>query len=317
MSLTEKTKKWLKKNADISLKGKTVVVTGANSGVGFKISETMLYLGARVILACRNRQKANEARDILAAGYPEADLSVMLLDLADFSSIDAFVDAVRQRGIDIDVFVNNAGVLHQPGKKTKDGFELVIGTNYLGVFYLTEQLLPYLSSLPHDVTYINTISLIHKFATIDYEDFFFERRYCTMPVYGRSKLCLAKYTYHTAKRLSGGNVHIYMNHPGIAITPMGLNMVGPRLAKLGNMTKGLFNSPEKSSLSVAYILAHALPDGTIAGPDNGFGGWGYPKVNHAGSKVTTGAEELIAFTKKIINSEAPVRPDKGHCASSR
>lgn len=71
MSLTAKTKKWLEKNADISLMGKTVVVTGSNSGVGYKTAETMLYLGARVILACRNLQRANEARNKLAAEYSE------------------------------------------------------------------------------------------------------------------------------------------------------------------------------------------------------------------------------------------------------
>ena len=300
MSLTTETEKWLKRNADISLKGKTVVVTGANSGVGFKIAETMLYLGARVILACRSQQKAIIARDTLAAGYPEADLSVMELDLADFAAIDAFVEAVRQQRIDIDVFVNNAVVLHQPGKKTKDGFELVIGTNYFGVFYLTERLLPYLSSLPHEVNYINTISLLDKYATIDYDDFYYRKRYRTMPVYARSKLCLAKYTYHTARRLDGSNVRMYMNHPGIAITPMGLNMVGPRVAKLGLAAKGLFNSPEKSSLSVAFILSHTLPAGTIVGPVKGFGGWGYPKINRTSRKMQTGAEELIAFTKKEI-----------------
>ena len=300
MSLTAKTKNWLKKNADISLEGKTVIVTGANSGVGYKIAETMLYLGAKVILACRNPQRACEARDTLAAGYPEADLSIMELDLADFASIDAFVENVRQQGIDIDAFVNNAGVLHHPGEKTKDGFELVIGTNYFGVFYLTEQLLPYLSSLPHEVSYINTISLVDKYASLDYEDFYYRKRYRTMPVYARSKLCLAKYTYYMARQLDGSNVHMYMNHPGIAITPMGLNMVGPRVAKLGRVSKGLFNSPEKSSLSVAYILSHTLPAGTIVGPVKGFGGWGYPKINRTSSKIRTGAEELIAFTKKEI-----------------
>ena len=132
MSLSPKTIAWLKRNADISLKGKTVVVTGANSGVGFKTAETMLYLGADVIMACRNLQRANAARDVLAAGYPGSAVSVMELDLADLSSIDAFVGEIRRRGTDIDVFVNNAGVFHQPGRKTKDGFDLVIGTNWFG-----------------------------------------------------------------------------------------------------------------------------------------------------------------------------------------
>lgn len=300
MSLTTRTKNWLKKNAGISLKGKTVVVTGSNSGVGFKTAETMLYLGADVILACRNPKRANDARSTLAAEYPESDISVMALDLADFSSIDAFVKKIKEQGTDIDIFVNNAGVFHQPGKQTKDGFELVIGTNYYGVYYLTENLLPYLLSLPHKVIYINTISLIHKFAKIKYQDFYYTKKYRDLSVYASSKLCLAKYTYHTAKRLEDSNVLMYMNHPGIALTPLGLNAVGPKVAKLEKVFRHFFNSPEKSSLSVAYILSHTLPAGTIVGPNKCLGGWGYPKVNHIYRKVKTGAQELIAFTKKQI-----------------
>lgn len=304
MSLTDKTKRWLKKNADLSLKGKTVVVTGANSGVGYKTAETMLYLGADVIMACRNAERADEARSALAAGYPGSSVSVMTLDVADFSSIDAFVRQIRERETDIDVFVNNAGVFHQPGKKTRDGFDLVMGTNYIGVYYLMERLLPYLESLPHDVTCINTVSLVHRTARIAYDDFYCTGRYRPLPVYARSKLCLAKYTYYTAKKLEGSNVHLYMNHPGIAITPLGVNAVGPRLAGAARWVAPVFNSPEKSSLSVAYILSHALPAGSIVGPDRLFHGWGYPKVNRITRKVKTGAEELIAFTEKEIASHS-------------
>ena len=291
--LTSKTKKWLEKNAPISLKGKTAVVTGSNSGVGYKTAETLAYLGANVILACRNQQRADSARQTLASEYFESDISVMLLDLADRSSIDSFVEEIGNR--DIDIFVNNAGVFHQPGKKTKDGFELVMGTNYLGVYYLTEKLMPYLTTLPHEVTYINTVSLIHKVARIDYDDFFCTKRYRNLAVYARSKLCLAKYTYHKAHELEHSNVRICMNHPGIALTPLGLNAVG-RIAKLQCVAKPLFNSPEKSSLSVAYILSHNIVVGSIVGPTGGLGGWGYPRINHIYEKVKRGAERLITFT---------------------
>ena len=300
MGLTDKTKRWLKANAGISLDGKTVVVTGANSGVGFKEAETMLYLGADVILACRNMQRANEARNALASEYPQSAVSVMPLDIADFSSIDAFVENIRREAVDIDVFVNNAGVLHQPGKKTKDGFELVMGTNYIGVYYLTERLMPYLQSLPHEVAYINTVSLIDRIAHIDYKDFYYTHNYNSLSAYTRSKLCLAKYTYYTARKHEGGNVKIYMSHPGIAITPLGLNAVGARLSKIGVRVRHLFNSPEKSSLAIAYILSHKLPAGSTVGPVKGFGGWGYPKLNRTIDKVKTGAEQLIAFTEKEI-----------------
>ena len=200
MSLTDKTKKWLNANCNISLKGKTILVTGANSGVGFKTAEIAVYLGADVILACRNRDRAAEARLALLRDYPEAAVTVMHLDLASLSSIDAFVEEIQSSKADIDAIVNNAGVFRQPGKKTTDGFDLVIGTNYIGTYYLTERLLSYLSALPHEVVYVNTISIIHKIAKVDYEDFYYERekRYPTFPVYARSKLCLARYTYAKA-----------------------------------------------------------------------------------------------------------------------
>ena len=300
MALSDKTKKWLSKNANISLKGKTAVVTGSNSGVGFKTAETLAYLGADVILACRNMQRANEARKLLANEYPESQISVMELNLADLSSIDAFIAKIAEQKIDIDVFVNNAGVFHQPNKKTEDGFELVIGTNYIGVYYLTEKLLPYLTALSHEVAYINTISLIHKIAKLDYKDFYYEKKYGNFKVYSRSKICLAKYSYYLAKQLENSRMRVYMNHPGMAVTPLSINAYGPKIAKLNKVFGRLFNSPEKSSLSVAYILSHNVPVSSIVGPNKGFGGWGYPKNNRILRKVKTGAQELIAFTDREI-----------------
>ena len=298
MSLTDKTKRWLNKNCNISLKGKTVLVTGANSGVGFKTAEISAYLGADVILACRSKERANEARLRLLCDNSEASISVMQLDLASLSSIEAFSEELVSNKVDIDAFVNNAGVFRQPGKKTVDGFDLVIGTNYIGTYYLSERLLPYLSALPHEVVYVNTISIIHKIATVDYEDFYYERgkHYHTFPVYARSKLCLARYTYAQAKRYVGSNVRIMMNHPGMALTPMGLNALGNGISWVADIIKPLSNSPEKSALSIAYILSHEIPVGSIIGPNKGFGGWGYPEINRIGHRVKEGAEELIRFT---------------------
>ena len=302
MSLSDKTKRWLKENCGISLKGRTVLVTGANSGVGFKTAEIAVYLGADVILACRSPDRAAEARLELLRDYPGASVTVMQLDLARLSSIDAFAEELQRSETDIHAFVNNAGVFRQPGKKTADGFDLVIGTNYIGTYYLSQQLLPYLSALPHDVVYVNTISIIHKIATVDYKDFYFDRekRYRTFPVYARSKLCLAKYTYAQAQRYAGTGVRILMNHPGMTITPMGLNAFGNGVRRLAGVVGSLSNSPEKSALSLAWILSHEVPAGSIVGPNKGFGGWGYPEMNRVVRRVKEGAEDLIRFTDREI-----------------
>ena len=223
MGLCAKTKKWLKANCDISLAGKTVLVTGANSGVGFKTAEVAVYLGAQVILACRNAEKAAAARDTLLADYPGAAVRVMRLDLASLESIAAFVKELKETGTDIHAFVNNAGAFHHPGRKTADGFDLVMGTNYIGVYYLSELALPYLASLSHEVVYINTVSVAVKAAgPIDYKDFYCLEKPRNFAVYARSKLCLAKYTNALAKRMSDSDVRVFMSHPGVAITPLAL-----------------------------------------------------------------------------------------------
>ena len=300
MGLKKRTIKWLAKHGPSTLEGKTVLITGSNSGIGYKTAEVCAFLGANVVLACRSEKKALEAQQKLGKEYPNVNISILSIDLASLGSIDNFVKKIVDDKIDIDVFVSNAGVYHQPGKKTKDNFELVLGVNYFGTYYLMESLLPYLATLGHEVTYINTISLIHKFAKkIDFGDFYFAKKYRNMRVYSRSKLCLAKATYYMAKKYENSNIKILMNHPGIALTPLGLNSVG-KLAGLSKIIGWMFNSPEKSSLSVAYILARDFPAGSIVGPNKLFGGWGYPKLNKTRKKVKTGAEELLAFTEKEI-----------------
>ncbi|MCR5553757.1 MAG: SDR family NAD(P)-dependent oxidoreductase [bacterium] len=300
MSLNKQTIKWLNKNAT-SLSNKTILITGANSGIGFKTAEVCLHLGARVIMACRNQSKAEVAKSSLIKDYPDAKIELLSLDLANFSSIDAFVNQIIDNKIDFDVFVNNAGVFHRPGEKTADGLEEVLGVNYFGVYYLTQKLLPYLKSLNHEVVYVTTISMIHKFAKkINYNDFFFEKQYKNVPVYARSKLCLAKYTYYLSQKYKETNIKFIMTHPGIAITPLGVNAYGKKVGKAAKAIKWMFNSPEKSSLSLIFALSHNVSAGTIVGPNKLFGGWGYPKINKIAKKVKEGADKLIEFTEKTI-----------------
>ena len=115
-------------------------------------------------------------------------------------------------------------------------------------------------------------------------------------IYARSKLFLAKYTYAKAKQYEKSNIRVIMNHPGMTITPMGLNAFGKVVGRLAGIVGSLSNSPEKSVLSLAFILSHDIPAGAIIGPNKGFGGWGYPEMNRVGRRVKEGAEELIRFT---------------------
>ena len=210
MSLSEKTIKWIRRNCDVSLAGKTVLITGANSGIGYKTAEIAVYLGARVIMACRSAEKAEKAMGGLRRDHPDVSVRFMKLDMADLSSIEAFAAALKAQEEDIDVFVNNAGAFRHPGEKTADGFDLVLGTNYLGVYALNSKVLPYLASLPHEVVLVDTISMIHQFAGApDYGDFWCEKHYSDLKVYARSKLCVAKYTWarETIRRQQCTHLH--------------------------------------------------------------------------------------------------------------
>ena len=298
MALSKKTVNWINK-LNISLNGKTVLVTGSNSGVGYKTVETALYLGADVIMACRNIKKAEAAKEELIKDYPGASIRILELDLSDLSSIDSFTQNIINHKIDIDIFVNNAGTFHKSGV-TKDGFENVLGTNFFAVYYLSEKILPYLETLSHKVIYCNTISVVHKLAKIDYEDFYFTKKYNHFAVYARSKLCLAKYSYELSERYANSNIKVCMIHPGISVTPLGANAFGETVKKLAKVMKGVFNSPEKSSLSLFYIISKDIPAGTIVGPHI-LEAWGYPKENSVRKCVKEGAEELIKFTEKEIN----------------
>jgi retinol dehydrogenase-13 len=300
MSLTRKTKAYLAVKCPCDLTGKTLLITGGNSGIGYKTAEIWLYLGGNAILACRSREKAESARDALITEYPNRTVSVMALDLASFASIERFAAQLNEQQPDIDCFVNNAGVFHQEGQRTEDGFELVMGTNYFGTYFLSEQVLPYLESLNHPVTYVNTISIIHKLAKLDYSDFYCGKNYGHFRIYARSKLALAKYTNALARRYEGSSVKICMNHPGMSLTPIGLKAYGKTIYKIGSAFGFLLNSAEKSALSVAYLMSHEVKPGSVVGPRGFLNGWGYPGQNKRCPKSLVGADELIAFTEKEI-----------------
>ncbi len=291
MSLSDKTRKYIKNNCNKSLKGRRVLITGANSGIGYKTAETLIYQGASVIMACRNLTKAESARKQLLADYPQAEISIMELDMADFSSIDRFARKLPE----LDVFINNAGIFHHPGERTKDGFELVMGTNYLGVYYLGRKVLPKLRKCGHDVVYINTISIIHKIAKVDFDHFYDDRN-----SYSRSKLCLTRYTEYLARKCAGSNIHVYMTHPGIAITSIAEHIFKKAYVLAKIMP---FNSVETSSLSALWILTHQVEEGSVVGPNGFICGWGYPQVNRKCKRAGRGIKKLIKFTEKEIRKK--------------
>jgi NAD(P)-dependent dehydrogenase (short-subunit alcohol dehydrogenase family) len=198
------------------LRGRTALVTGANSGLGFWTSAELAQKGARVLMACRNPDKAGDALTRLQALVPMGTAELVPLDLASLSSIEAAAADVAGRVGVLDLLVNNAGIMAVGEGRTEDGFELQLGTNHLGHFALTGRLLPLLLAAPAPRV-VTVSSYAHKLGKIDFEDLMGAKRYGRWRAYGQSKLANLLFT-HELDRRAHGHLTAVAAHPGYAAT---------------------------------------------------------------------------------------------------
>ncbi|MEV1006016.1 oxidoreductase [Streptomyces sp. NPDC049881] len=207
------------------LKGRTAVVTGANSGLGYVVARELARRGAGTVLACRSRERGRAALERLRGEVPEARAELRLLDLADLSSVRAF--ATQWRGERLDLLVNNAGLMAVPRGTTEDGFETQFGVNHLGHFALTGLLLPSLLAAPAPRV-VSVSSMAHLAANVDLSDPHAERRYLRWVAYARSKSANLMFTHELARRARHTALVAAAAHPGWAATE--LQSKGPRMA---------------------------------------------------------------------------------------
>ena len=186
--------------------GKCFIVTGANSGIGFEVSRVLAAHGARVLLACRDKAKAEAAMARIGQLTPGADLVFLALDQADLASVRAATERAAEEPR-IDVLVNNAGVSMTPLMRTKQGFELQFGVNHLGCFALTALLLPKLAETP-DARVVVTSSPAHKSGKIDWDDLNAEKSYKRVQRYNDSKLANALFFFELDRRLRASGMPV-------------------------------------------------------------------------------------------------------------
>jgi NAD(P)-dependent dehydrogenase (short-subunit alcohol dehydrogenase family) len=200
------------------LTGQVVVVTGANSGIGFQTALELARHGADVVLACRNQAKGRDAVDRIRAEHPAATVELEELDLADLSSVEAFASRLVRARPAVDVLVNNAGVMAIPRARTADGFEMQFGTNHLGHFALTGRLLPLL--LARGGRVVTVSSTAHVIGHLDVDDLQRERHYSRWRAYGQSKLANLLFALELDRRArtAGAPLTSVAAHPGYAAT---------------------------------------------------------------------------------------------------
>jgi NAD(P)-dependent dehydrogenase (short-subunit alcohol dehydrogenase family) len=208
-------------------RGRTAVITGGNTGLGFETARALAWCGARVVLACRDLDRAKDAADRISgnrsrpAGAPPADVQAVRLDLASLASVHKAADEIGSACGPIDLLVNNAGVMMTPLRRTADGFELQLGVNHLGHFALTGLLLgPMLGREGSRVVTVSSNG--HQSGRIDFDDLQSQRRYRRTAAYFQSKLANLMFTYELQRRLvsAQARTQALAAHPGKARTEL-------------------------------------------------------------------------------------------------
>ncbi|MDT3433478.1 oxidoreductase [Haloarcula sp. 1CSR25-25] len=258
-----------------SLPDRTVVVTGANSGLGLEGSKAFARKGATVVMACRSVERGESAAAEIREAVPDAALDVRECDLADLSNVASFADGLRDDYDAVDVLCNNAGVMAIPRSETADGFETQFGVNHLGHFALTGHLLPLLRAADGESRIVTQSSGAHEMGDVDFEDLQGERSYGKWSAYGQSKLANLLFAYELQRRLGNhgwADVISVACHPGYADTD--LQFRGPRemgstlrTAAMGIANAVFAQSAEQGALPMLYAAtAEDVIGGEYVGP---------------------------------------------------
>lgn len=240
------------------LHGRTAVVTGASSGLGAATARALAGAGAHVIMAVRDMAKGNQ----VARTIP-GSTEVRQLNLADLASVHAFADAWRG---ELDILINNAGIMAVPLGRTADGFELQIGTNHLGHFALTNLLLPHITD-----RVVTVSSGLARLGRLDLQDLNWEKRpYKPLRAYGTSKLANLLFTSELQRRLSaaGSTVRALAAHPGVAATSLDRHVGGIQGAVMRFSYRFTAQkNPDDGALPTLYAATQDLPGDSYIGPD--------------------------------------------------
>jgi NAD(P)-dependent dehydrogenase (short-subunit alcohol dehydrogenase family) len=288
--------------------GRTAVITGANTGLGFETAAALAAKGAHVVLAVRNIEKGKAAADLITRAAAGASVAVQELDLTSLESIRAAADQLRASHESIDLLINNAGVMFTPKSTTKDGFELQFGTNHLGHFALTSLLLDRVLAAPGSRV-VTVSSQGHRFVRgIRFDDLQWENGYSRVGAYGQAKLANLLFTYELQRRLQGTNTIAVAAHPGGSRTELTRNLP-PLVAAVTRLAEPLFQSAEMGALPTLRAATDpGVLGGQYFGPD-GFGEQrGYPKVvaSREASHDTDAQRRLWAVSEELTSVVSPV-----------
>jgi NAD(P)-dependent dehydrogenase (short-subunit alcohol dehydrogenase family) len=265
------------------LTGKVIIITGANSGIGFEAAREFARKGARIILASRNKNKAEAALSQIQTEIPGSRAEILQLDLANLKSVQQFAESFKKNYDRLDTLLNNAGIMMVPYGKTKDGFEKQFGTNHLGHFALTGLLIDLLLKTP-GARVVNISSNAHHFGEMNFSNRMYENGegYSPQKAYGRSKLANLLFTYELQRRFNTIEVETIAlaAHPGISNTNLGAHIFKRwRLRILQPLMELMLQSAAMGALpGIRAAVDPEVRGGQYFGPDGPKERSGYPVV---------------------------------------
>ncbi len=294
------------------LTGKVVVITGANSGIGFDTALEVARKGATTIMACRNPQKAQSALAQIKAQAPSAPVATMQLDLASQRSVHQFAQAFLAEYDRLDILINNAGIMMVPYGTTEDGFERQLGTNHLGHFALTGLLIERILATP-GARVVNVSSNAHNWGEMDFDNLMYTngQSYTPSAAYGRSKLANLLFTYELQRRFESTSADAIATaaHPGISNTNLASHMQDRFIFRLLIPLMGLFMQP--AAMGALPTLRAAVDPQAKGGDYFGPGGMremrGNPVLvtsNNASHNLTD-AQKLWAVSEELTGVKMP------------
>lgn len=261
MDYNLKNMNWTTENiADQS--GKTILITGANTGLGFQTALELAKKNAFVILAGRNTEKINQAIDKIKAEVPNAKLEAGIVDLSDLKSVKLFSESIKSKHKRLDVLINNAGVMFPPPSKTKDGYELQFGVNYMAHFALTAYLFELIQSTKNSRV-VTLSSIAHKNGVIDFGNLKLEKPFDKFREYGQSKVADIIFTFELKRRLEKVNSTTISvgAHPGISKTEL-LRTDSPEM-----IDQFPHMSANQGAFSSLYAATENIENGSYIGPN--------------------------------------------------
>lgn len=247
---------------DMQMNGKRVLITGANTGLGFEMARVLATQGSHVIVAGRSRDKVQAAMERIRVETPEAVLEAGIVDLGSLASVAAFAQDISKHHDQLDVLINNAGVMVPPAGRTEDGFETQFGVNFVAHFALTGQLFDLLAATPK-ARVVTLSSIGHRGAVLDFANFRLEKPYDPWREYGQSKLADLVFALELDRRLTatGHDILSLAAHPGVSRTDLTRN--------LGDVPAGIEMMTPTEGVAPALVAATApnVLGGQYWGPD--------------------------------------------------